>query len=123
MKKVHTGVTAWCIFNIGLGVILLTIAASFGSEILDPIDWILGILSIVLYCIALSINSIVYISIIIVSIISIIKGAFEFDSNAMTVIIGALGVFIDWFIFFKLKYEGLTAYQVAKNKQGDYMQF
>jgi hypothetical protein len=122
MKKIHTGVSAWCIFNIALGIILLAVVAGLGSsvdEVLDPIDWILSILSIVLYCIALIPNSVAMIGIIVISIISIIKGSFDFSSNAMTVVIGALGVFIDWFIFFKLKYEDVTAFQVAKNKQNE----
>jgi hypothetical protein len=122
MKKAHTGVSVWCIFNICMGIIMLGVAAGLGSfadEILDPADWILSILSIVLYCIALSVNSAAMIGIMVVSIISIIKGAFDFNSNAMITVTGILGIFIDWFIFFKLKFEGETAFQAARNKQGN----
>jgi hypothetical protein len=118
MKKIHTAVTIWCIFNISIGIIVLAIAAGLGSIAgISTIDWVLSILSILLYCIALSVNSTAIIGIIVVSIVSIIKGLFDSDNNAMIVIIGILGVIIDWFIFFKLKYNDLSAFQIAKNKE------
>jgi len=123
MKQIHTGVTVWCILNIGFGIILLIIAAAFNAEGLvkgiSTIDWILSILTIILYCFALSASPTSMIGIIIVSIISNIKSLSNSGNNTMVTVISILSVFIDWFIFFKLEYNGKTAFQVGKEKNSN----
>jgi len=114
MKKIHGGVTAWCIFNIGLNLVLAIIAIAAGIN--DTVVMILGFLTILFYALALIPNSFAMIALIIIGIISEFYdgGMREFGTWGLVFTIAWL--FIDILIFFILKYNGKTAFQVARDK-------
>ena len=116
MKKMHTGVTVWCIFNIGLGLVLMAISIAVGID--ETPLYILGILEIVFYAFALCASSFAMIATILISIISMIfYGSNEFGTIGLAFDI--LTIFLDFLIFFILKYNGKSAFQVSRQKNDD----
>lgn len=68
MKKIHTGVTVWCIFNIGLNLVLGLIAIVVGVD--DAVVLIFTFLNILFYALALIPNAVAMFALILLGIIS-----------------------------------------------------
>jgi hypothetical protein len=120
MKNAHSGAYKWCIFNICLGTTLLFFAAIavLDAELgeMDTIDWILSILTIVLYCLALKMSSAAMIGVIVLGIISLIKGL-SGSEDVGTIVIAVVWLFLDYFMLFILKHNGKTAFLLAKDNE------
>jgi hypothetical protein len=120
MRNAHPKAYIWCIFNICLGTILLIVAALAGPDAevdkIDTVDWILSILAIVLYCLALKMNPAVMIGVIVLCVVDIIKKLSGSEDTGV-IAVAVVWLFLDWLMFFMLKHKGKTAFQLAKDKQ------
>jgi hypothetical protein len=114
MKKVHTGVTVWCIFNIGLNLVLAMFALAVGLD--DVIIIIFGFLTILFYALSLIPNSFAMIALIILGIISEFYDGGSSALGAWGLAFSILWLFIDILVFFILKYDGKSAFQVSREK-------
>ena len=114
MKKIHTGVTVWCIFNIGLELVLVILALAVGVD--DAIVFILTFLNILFYALSLIPNSFAMIALIILGIISEFYDGGSSALGTWGLVFSILWIFIDILVFFILKYNGKSAFQVSREK-------
>jgi len=117
MKKIHTGVTVWCIFNIILNLVLGLIAVVVGVD--DAVVMIFTLLNILFYALSLIPNSVAMIALILLGIISEFYKGGSSELGSWGLAFSVLWLFIDILIFFILKYNGKSAFQVAQGKQSN----
>jgi len=117
MKRIHTGVTVWCIFNIGLNLVLVLIALVVGVD--DTVIMIFTFLNILFYALSMIPNSVAIIALILLGIISEFYDGGSSALGSWGLAFSILWLFIDILVFFILKYNGKSAFQVAQGKSSN----
>jgi hypothetical protein len=114
MRRAHIVAYLWCILNAGLSLgWSMLILAGISDTDTSTLFWVLNFISIALYCFVLNMNSVAMICIMALRAISIMGLIFT-DQNAVSTLIQT---FLDWFIFFSLKHNGKTAFQLANDRR------